>query len=231
MATKINMTAITNNLPTIRYRVREYEKKYRRKENTVHVIAVSKKRPKEAIELLYHQGHRHFGENYLQEALPKIQNLSKLQIIWHFIGKIQSNKTAEIATNFDWVQTLERPKIAVRLNAQRPEHKEPLNTLIQINSSGETSKSGINMEELPALVKLIDSLPRLRLQGVMTMPAPHISFDDQRKSFSTIMSALKTFNYDLPVFSFGTSGDFEAAIAEGSTMVRLGNVIFGPREG
>ena len=222
--------AITNNLQIVECKVREYEKKYSRKENAVSLVAVSKKRPKEAIELLYHQGHRHFGENYLQEALPKIQNLSKLKVIWHFIGKIQANKTAEIAINFDWVQTLDRPKIATRLNAQRPAHKEPLNILIQINSSGEDSKSGINIEELPALVKLVDSLPRLKLQGVMAMPAPHTNFDQQRMSFSKIMSVLQTFSYDLPVISFGTSGDFEAAIAEGSTMVRLGNAIFGPRE-
>ena len=222
--------AITNNFQIVECKVREYEKKYSRKENAVSLVAVSKRRPEEAIELLYHQGHRHFGENYLQEALPKIQNLSKLKVIWHFIGKIQANKTAEIAINFDWVQTLDRPKIATRLNAQRPAHKEPLNILIQINSSGEDSKSGINIEELPALVKLVDSLPRLKLQGVMAMPAPHTNFDQQRMSFSKIMSVLQTFSYDLPVISFGTSGDFEAAIAEGSTMVRLGNAIFGPRE-
>ena len=222
--------AITNNLQIVECKVREYEKKYSRKENAVRLVAVSKKRSKDAIELLYHQGHRHFGENYLQEALPKIQNLSELEVIWHFIGKIQANKTAEIAINFDWVQTLDRPKIATRLNAQRPVHKEPLNILIQINSSGEDSKSGINIEELPALVKLVDSLPRLKLQGVMAMPAPHTSFDQQRMSFSKIMSVLKTFSYDPPTISFGTSGDFEAAIAEGSTMVRLGNAIFGPRE-
>ena len=222
--------AIINNLQIVECKVREYEKKYSRKQNAVSLVAVSKKRPKEAIELLYHQGHRHFGENYLQEALPKIQKLSELKVIWHFIGKIQANKTAEIAINFDWVQTLDRPKIATRLNAQRPAHKEPLNILIQINSSGEESKSGINIEELPALVKLVDSLPRLKLQGVMAMPAPHTSFDQQRMSFSKIMSVLQTFSYDLPVISFGTSGDFEAAIAEGSTMVRLGNAIFGPRE-
>jgi pyridoxal phosphate enzyme (YggS family) len=222
--------AITNNFQIVECKVREYEKKYSRKENAVSLVAVSKRRPEEAIELLYHQGHRHFGENYLQEALPKIQNLSKLKVIWHFIGKIQANKTAEIAINFDWVQTLDRPKIATRLNAQRPAHKEPLNILIQINSSGEDSKSGINIEELPALVKLVDSLPRLKLQGVMAMPAPHTNFDQQRMSFSKIMSVLQTFSYDLPVISFGTSSDFEAAIAEGSTMVRLGNAIFGPRE-
>jgi pyridoxal phosphate enzyme (YggS family) len=222
--------AITNNFQIVECKVREYEKKYSRKENAVSLVAVSKRRPEEAIELLYHQGHRHFGENYLQEALPKIQNLSKLKVIWHFIGKIQANKTAEIAINFDWVQTLDRPKIATRLNAQRPAHKEPLNILIQINSSGEDSKSGINIEELPALVKLVDSLPRLKLQGVMAMPAPHTSFDQQRMSFSKIMSVLQTFSYDFPAMSFGTSSDFEAAIAEGSTMVRLGNAIFGPRE-
>jgi PLP dependent protein len=230
MVTKTNMTSITNNLPTVLDRIRAYEKKYRRRENAIKLVAVSKKRTKETIESLYHQGHRHFGENYLQEALPKIQLLSELKITWHFIGKIQSNKTAEIATNFDWVQTLDRPKIAVRLNAQRPKNKGPLNVLIQINSSGEMSKSGINLEELPTLVKLLDSLPKLRLQGIMTMPAPHINFDDQRKSFSTLISTLETFNYNLPVLSFGTSSDFEAAIAEGSTMVRLGNIIFGPRQ-
>jgi pyridoxal phosphate enzyme (YggS family) len=156
--------------------------------------------------------------------------LAELEVIWHFIGKIQANKTAEIAVNFDWVQTLDRPKIAIRLNAQRPLHKEPLNILIQINSSGEDSKSGIDIEELPALAKLVDSLPRLKLQGVMAMPAPNTNFDQQRMSFSKIMSVLQTFSYDLPVISFGTSSDFEAAIAEGSTMVRLGNAIFGPRE-
>mgnify|MGYP006078790923 FL=1 len=222
--------AIVNNLQIVECKVREYEKEYSRKENAVSLVAVSKKRPREAIELLYHQGHRHFGENYLQEALPKIQNLAELEVIWHFIGKIQANKTAEIAVNFDWVQTLDRPKIAIRLNAQRPLHKEPLNILIQINSSGEDSKSGIDIEELPALAKLVDSLPRLKLQGVMAMPAPHTNFDQQRMSFSKIMSVLQTFSYDLPVISFGTSSDFEAAIAEGSTMVRLGNAIFGPRE-
>jgi pyridoxal phosphate enzyme (YggS family) len=177
-----------------------------------------------------------FGENYLQEAQDKIAELSSMGFQWHFIGPIQSNKTQTIATLFHWVHSVDREKIARRLNDQRPENLPPLNICLQVNISGEKSKSGVQPSALPALAANIAGLPRLRLRGLMAIPAPDIDFERQRKAFKAVHEMFDFLKSELgspggamDTLSMGMSNDLEAAIAEGSTMVRIGTDIFGPR--
>ena len=165
----------------------------------------------------------------MQEALAKITSLAALPIEWHYIGPLQGNKTAEVASNFSWVHTIDRLRIAERLNNQRPDHLPPLNVLIQVNVSGEASKHGIAAEALPALAAEVAALPRLKLRGLMTLPAPNPDFGAQRAAFAVLRELAAASPVAMDTLSMGTSDDFEAAIAEGSTMVRLGTVIFGPR--
>ncbi|MFG1488153.1 YggS family pyridoxal phosphate-dependent enzyme, partial [Oceanospirillum sp. HFRX-1_2] len=173
------------------------------------------------------------GENYLQESLDKQQELADLDIIWHFIGPIQSNKTRAIAENFQWVHSVDRLKVARRLSEQRPAELPPLNICLQVNISAEASKSGITVDELPELAREVAALPNLTLRGLMAIPAPADTLDAQRKPLAALrqaMEAIKAEHPQLDTLSMGMSGDLEAAIAEGSTMVRIGTAIFGARD-
>lgn len=177
-------------------------------------------------------GMRRFGENYLQEALEKIAALQELDLEWHFIGPIQSNKTRPIAEHFDWVHSVDRLKLARRLSEQRPAGLPPLNICLQVNVSGEQSKSGITLQELPALAQEVATLPRLRLRGLMAIPAPAAGLEAQRQPFRQMRFALEQLiaeGLELDTLSMGMSGDLEAAIAEGATLVRIGTALFGPR--
>lgn len=197
------------------------------------ILAVSKGQPAAAIAAAHRAGIVDFGENYVDEALQKIAALGEHDLHWHFIGRIQSNKTRPIAENFDWVHTVDRNRIAERLNAQRPPHAAPLNVLIQINLAHEPQKGGIGEDALATLAGAIDSLPRLRLRGLMTMPPAGLSDELLREHFTRIARLAAqhaTPQRPLDFLSMGMSGDFETAIACGSTCVRIGTAIFGERK-
>jgi len=208
--------------------------------NHITVIAVSKTRPASMLREAFELGQRRFGENYLQEALQKQQELSDLAIEWHFIGPMQSNKTRDIATNFDWVHSVDRLKIAQRLNDQRPTNAEALNICIQINIDEESSKSGVSGKELLSLAKAVQTLPHLRLRGLMAIPVAHREYRDQYKAFKRVHEAFEQLKLefaehglaidDLDTLSMGMSMDMEAAIAAGATQVRIGTDIFGQRD-
>jgi PLP dependent protein len=220
-------------LQAVQDKINQAAQKYHRESASVTLLAVSKKQPIDKIREAIDGGQKHFGENYLQEALVKIQELSGKDIVWHFIGPIQSNKTKLIAENFAWVESVDRLKIAKRLNEQRPEGLPPLNVCIEVNLSDEDSKSGVSLNEILPLAKEIIKMPRLKLRGLMSIPAFHDDFEKQRGVFKELAEALKMLNNEglqLDTLSVGMSDDFEAAIAEGSTIVRIGTAIFGPRE-
>ncbi len=210
-----------------------HEKQYERATNSVKLLAVSKRKPIEDIQSLYQLGQRDFGENYLQEALTKISSIAEKNIVWHFIGPIQSNKTTQIAENFHWVHSIDRLKIAQRLSNSRPDDLPPLNVCIQVNISEEESKSGISADELDELVAAVSELKNLQLRGLMTLPLPSKEFSvqyEQCKELSTLLVQLNKQGYEMDTLSMGTSQDLEAAIAAGSTMVRIGTAVFGPRD-
>ncbi len=210
--------------------IREVEKQYDRDSGSVCLLAVSKKKTAMDIAEIYRRGQRHFAESYLQESLAKQSELAAFNIIWHFIGPIQSNKTALIARHFSWVHSVDRLKIAQRLSQQRPDELPDLNICIQVNISSENSKSGIELEALPALVEKIEVLPRIKLRGLMAIPKPEQSFEHQREPFKLIHTAVTALNNpDIDTFSYGMSADFKAAIAEGATIVRIGTALFGAR--
>ena len=201
---------------------------------SVQLIAVSKTQPPEAIAQAYAWGQRRFGENYLQEALEKQIALHQLpDIEWHFIGPIQSNKTRAIAGHFQWVHTVDRLKVAQRLNEQRPPHLPALNVCVQVNIDDESTKSGVSLAELPALIRGITPLANLNLRGLMAIPAATDDPARQRKAFAKLRSAQQVLNlqgFRMDTLSMGMSGDMEAAIAEGATFVRVGTDIFGARQ-
>jgi len=196
------------------------------------VLAVSKTRGAEEVRAAAALGLRDFGENYMQEGLAKIESLTGLNLCWHFIGPIQSNKTRAIAEHFDWVHSVDRLKIAQRLSAQRPAQLPDLQVCLQVNISGEDSKSGVDPTELTALATAVAQLPRLQLRGLMAIPAPSDTLARQREPFARLRNALVELQATLPMLdtlSMGMSGDLEAAIAEGATIVRVGTDLFGPR--
>ena len=198
----------------------------------VRLIADSKTRSADEIRRIHERGQTAFGENYVQEALGKIRRLQSLALEWHFIGSIQSNKTREIAEHFDWVHSIDRLKIARRLNDQRPSQMAQLDVCIEVNISEETGKSGVFPGDLPELARQIRALPKIRLRGLMAIPQKASDYDEQRAVFRRMREALLDLNrqgLDLDTLSMGMSGDMEAAIAEGATMVRIGTDIFGPR--
>lgn len=198
----------------------------------ISLLAVSKTKPASDVLAAHRAGQRAFGENYLQDALPKIQALRELDIEWHFIGRLQSNKTAEISSHFAWVHGLDRVKHAQRLDSQRPPGLPPLQVCVQVNLSGESSKGGVEPDELPEFAAAVARLPHLRLRGLMTMPDPGTDTATQRAVFARLRILLQELNasgLDLDTLSMGMSADMEAAIAEGSTMVRIGTDIFGAR--
>jgi len=223
--------SIKKNLQNIHQAIRQAESDTQRQANSVQLLAVSKTKPSEFIIKTYQKGQRHFAESYLQEALFKQKELGGYLITWHFIGPIQSNKTKQIAAHFSWVHSVDRLKIAQRLSMQRPVNLPPLNICIQINISNEPSKSGFDLAELAEVVKTISVLPRVRLRGVMAIPEPKTDFEQQRNPYRELYQAVQALNKpELNVFSFGMSGDLKAAIAEGSTIVRVGTALFGARE-
>ena len=223
------MKSVPDRLQALKKNIQEYEQCFDRPKKSVKLLAVSKKQSIDSIKLAYESGQRAFGENYLQEAIGKIYHFKEKDISWHFIGKIQSNKTLAIAENFDWVHTIEREKIAFRLNEHRAKMKKVLNVLIQVNISGEDSKSGISLEALPQMVARIKTFRWLRLRGVMGMPAQYDSFKLQRESFMPLIEAINSYHPEFDSLSIGTSQDYKAAIAVGSTMVRIGEELFVPR--
>ncbi|MGZ5049853.1 MAG: YggS family pyridoxal phosphate-dependent enzyme [Methylobacter sp.] len=224
------MTSIAQRLQQIRKDINDAERAGNRQAGSVRLLAVSKTKPSADIAAAYHAGQRHFGENYLQEALKKQQELGAYDITWHFIGPIQSNKTKPLATHFSWVHSVDSFKIARRLSEQRPSHLPPLNICLQVNISDEDSKSGIELAELPELCEQVSGLPNLKLRGVMAIPAPQHDFDLQRQPYRMLCQAVAQLNRpELDTFSFGMTGDLKAAIIEGSTIVRIGTALFGER--
>jgi len=227
-----NLHPLAARLQTVRQRIDEALTRHGRVPGSVTLLAVSKTRSSEELRALAAAGVSRFGENYLQEALEKIAALQDLALEWHFIGPIQSNKTRPIAEHFDWVHSVDRLKLALRLSEQRPEHLPPLNICLQVNVSAEQSKAGISLAELPELARQVAMLPRLRLRGLMAIPAPAEDFATQRQPFRLMRQALEQLNSEglgLDTLSMGMSDDLEAAIAEGATLVRIGTALFGPR--
>ncbi len=225
--------AIKENIVQARKRIAAAEKKSNRPAGSVSLLAVSKKQPASAILTALEQQQFHFGENYLQEALDKISTLQGQPVIWHYIGAIQSNKTRPIAVHFDWVHSVSNLKVATRLSSQRPETLPDLNICLQFNVSDEASKSGASLEELSLLATEIAALPRIKLRGLMAIPQKTATFEQQRSTFHEVQQAqqhLIRAGHSLDTLSLGMSADLEAAIAEGSTMVRIGTAIFGPRK-
>lgn len=225
------MSTLSQRLQQVRQQIHDAAIAANRPLDSVRLLAVSKTHGVEQIREAIAAGQRMFGESYLQEALAKMAALADAPLEWHFIGPIQSNKTAQIARHFDWVHSVDRLKIAQRLNEQRGE-RPPLNICIQVNTSGEASKGGIHESELTALVSEICKLPRLRLRGLMTVPAPESDPDKQRLPFHRLRLAqeqLTRTGIELDTLSMGMSGDLAAAIAEGATIVRIGTAIFGQR--
>jgi PLP dependent protein len=206
----------------------------KRNKNTICLLAVSKKQPISKLIEAYEAGIRAFGENYLQEALEKMTQLSNYDVQWHFIGPIQSNKTKAIAENFDWVHSIDRIKIARRLNEQRPASSPPLNVFIQANLTNEATKSGLSQETLKQLLVEIGQLPRLKLQGLMTLPPKSNDNDEQFNYFKALYDLQNKLNNELNLnmqhLSMGMSADYKAAIAAGTTLIRIGTALFGPRE-
>lgn len=227
--------SIPENLNSVAERIVTACRSCDRQDDSVTLLAVSKTRPAEDLRAAYAAGQRHFGENYLQEALDKQEALADCDIIWHFIGPLQSNKTRDVAGHFHWMHTVDRLKIARRLSEQRPAEMPPLNICLQVNIDGEESKSGVSPEKLPELAAAVAALPNLQLRGLMTIPAPRGAAEDQRTPFKQLAALLEDLRRALPdqpldTLSMGMSGDMEAAIFSGATMVRIGTDIFGARK-
>jgi len=223
---------IVANLQHIQQNIDAYCQQYHRNSSEITLLAVSKTKPEEDIRAAFSAGQTCFGENYLQEALEKIHSLADLSIDWHFIGAIQSNKTHDLAENFNWVHSVDRLKIARRLSEQRPESMPPLNICLQINISNEESKSGISLTELEDLVSKVVLFPNIQLRGLMAIPAKTDTLAEQRVIFAKVSKALYSLKEKYPqldTLSMGMTNDMEAAIAEGSTMLRIGTAIFGAR--
>src|SRR5450830_313493 len=226
------MNTIAERLQAVRDSIAQAVLKGGRNSDAVMLLAVSKAHSAEACQEAFAAGQRHFGENYLQEAIQKQAVLKNLPITWHFIGPIQSNKTQLIAQHFDWAHGVDRLKIAERLNAARPENMPPLHICIQINVSHEETKSGLSVEDVPILAEAISKLPHLKLRGLMAIPAPTNSVELQQKQFRIVSQCFDTLlkqGYAIDTLSMGMSDDFEMAIAEGATIVRIGSAIFGAR--
>ncbi|AWA41975.1 MULTISPECIES: YggS family pyridoxal phosphate-dependent enzyme [Pseudomonas] len=224
------MSTIADNILQVSSRIHAATAAAGRDENSVQLLAVSKTKPSEALREAYAAGLRDFGENYLQEALAKQLELADLPLIWHFIGPIQSNKTRSIAEHFAWVHSVDRLKIAQRLSEQRPADLPPLNICIQVNVSGEASKSGCTPQDLPALAQAISALPRLKLRGLMAIPEPTEDRAEQDAAFAAVQKLQAGLDLPLDTLSMGMSHDLESAIAQGATWVRIGTALFGARD-
>ena len=225
---------LDDNIAKLHQRIRLSAEKYHRPESRILLLAVSKTRPAGDIRAAFEAGLSDFGESYLQEAVEKIHALADLPLTWHFIGPIQSNKTRQIAEHFHWVHSVDRLKIARRLQEQRPDELPPLQVCLQVNISGEASKSGADAAEVRPLAQAIAGMPNLKLRGLMAIPAATEDEEAQRQAFArlrSLLEALQSDHPDLDTLSMGMSDDLEAAIAEGSTIVRIGTALFGPRDG
>lgn len=230
---RLIMTAIASNLQAVNAAVARSAVAAHRDAGTVTLLAVSKQAPAAAVRTACAAGQHAFGENYVQEALGKMAQLQDLVLEWHFIGPLQSNKTRDIAHNFAWVHSVDRLKLAERLSAQRPSGMPPLNVCIQVNMSGEASKSGVMPQETVALAQAVARLPQLKLRGLMAIPAPARGSQAQRAPFARLrelLQQLKAQGLELDTLSMGMTHDMEAAILEGATIVRVGTAIFGARD-
>ena len=226
------MSSIAEHLNAVLARIQKAENRFQRLSGSVTLLAVSKTKPATMIAAAATAGQRHFGESYLQEALEKITALANLPLNWHFIGPVQANKTRRIAEHFCWVHSVDRLKIANRLSEQRPDHLPPLNVCLQVNISREANKHGLRIEELSQVAHAVAKLPRLRLRGLMAIPAATNEFAAQRRPYGQLrelQQKLISSVLSLDTLSMGMSADLEAAIAEGSTIVRIGTAIFGSR--
>jgi len=226
------MSIIADHLRQVRDQINTAARQAGRQQADIRLLAVSKTKPAEMIAEAHAAGQNAFGENYLQDALPKIKQLKDHDLEWHFIGAIQSNKTRDIAEHFDWVHTVDREKIARRLSDQRPEHLPPLNICLQVNISEEDSKAGLAPVDVASLAASVSKLPRLRLRGLMAIPATETDPEKQRipfRALAELQQSLIASGLELDTLSMGMSGDLDAAIAEGATIVRIGTAIFGAR--
>ncbi|HEU5398131.1 MAG TPA: YggS family pyridoxal phosphate-dependent enzyme [Gammaproteobacteria bacterium] len=226
------MEDVARNLEAVRTRIRVAAEKAGRDPGSVRLLAVGKTQPAEALAAAWEAGQRDFGENYLQEALPKMAALADRSLSWHFIGNLQSNKTRETAERFDWVHTVDRESIARRLSDQRPVELPPLHICLQVNVSGEGSKGGAAPERLSDLADAVAGLPHLKLRGLMAIPAPARGLEEQRlphRRLRELQEELNRRGHTLDTLSMGMSGDLEAAVMEGATIVRIGTAIFGER--
>jgi pyridoxal phosphate enzyme (YggS family) len=231
-AAAATMTDAAGRLAAVRGRLATAARVAGRDPAHITLVAVSKTQPAAAVATLAALGQRDFGENYLQEALPKIDALRGLGLVWHFIGQLQSNKTRPVAEHFDWVHTVDRVKSAERLAAQRPFHAPPLQVCVQVRLEDEPGKGGTTTAELPAVLAAVAASPRLQLRGLMAIPPPEDRADAQRRWFAALAALFAQAQVAHPgmdTLSMGMSGDLEAAVAEGTTLVRVGTALFGER--
>ena len=226
-------TNISSNLSQISKRISQIERTFQRPAGSVQLLAVSKRKPADMIRAAAACGQISFGENYADEGASKAEELSDLKLEWHYIGHVQSNKTRLISATYDWVQSIDREKIAQRLSTQRPSELPPLNVCLQVNIDGEESKSGCAPDELVTLASHVSSMERLTLRGIMAIPAPQTDVNAQRKVFRrlhTLYQQIRSNHPTVDTLSMGMTADMEAAISEGATMVRIGTAIFGQRD-
>jgi pyridoxal phosphate enzyme (YggS family) len=227
-----NVIRVTENLRKIRDLLAKASFDAGRTDASVRLLAVSKKQPISSIIAAAQAGQRDFGENFVQEGLEKIAAIGRNDLIWHFIGHLQTNKTRSVAAHFHWVHTVDRLKIAQRLSEQRPEGQPDLNICLQVNIDNETGKSGIAVDEVMPLARSVAALPHIKLRGLMCLPAIRVGFDAQREPFARLydlFAKLQQDGLEVDTLSMGMSGDFRAAIFEGSTIVRIGTAVFGAR--
>jgi pyridoxal phosphate enzyme (YggS family) len=216
----------------VRARLRAAEQQFGREPGSVKLLAVTKAQPVDRIRQLAALGQHVFGENYLQEACPKLDACADIDLEWHFIGALQSNKAADVARRFDWVHTVASPRLARRLAQARPSGRQPLNVCLQINIDDDPGKAGVAPQAAAELAAAVAALPPLRLRGLMTLPAPADTFEAQRRplrALRLLQEDLRRRGHHLDTLSMGMSGDLEAAVAEGATVVRIGTALFGPR--
>lgn len=232
------MLRVPQNLPAniraVRERIARSAAAAGRSVDSVTLLAVSKTHPADLIRAAAQEGIEHFGESYVQEALPKIETLRGLELTWHFVGQLQGNKTKAVAEHFAWVHGVDRLRIAKRLSDQRPFHAPPLNICLQVNVGGESTKGGVSPEELPELANAVAALPRLKLRGLMCIPPPEDDPERQRHWFARTAQLLRSLHVPgttLDTLSMGMSDSLEAAIEEGATIVRIGTALFGERDG
>jgi pyridoxal phosphate enzyme (YggS family) len=220
-------------LAAVRARITAAAQRAGRDPGSVRLLAVSKQQPPEAVAAAADAGQREFGENYVREGVAKIEALRGRDLSWHFIGQLQANKTRDVAEHFQWVHTLDRERIAARLDAQRPHYAAPLEVLLQVSLEAEPGKGGVVPDALPQLAERVAALPRLRLRGLMCLPPPATGEAEQRRPFARLRELLEALNargHRLDTLSMGMSADLEAAVLEGATIVRVGTAVFGPRD-